>query len=245
VRARRSEPAVGLSRGAAAGSGGVMRRRASLRPMSTAGAAGEPPSPPGFRVQRGVPVGRHPLLAVFPGLDRLPPAQRIETDPVKRAALFERTEVEVVDQDMWMYVAPHEVPPFARRRGWTPVVSLGRDCIVVGAGHLRDSSEMMLFLDIYHELCHVVQRRDGANLWEPGVDYVERWTEVEAYRFVIEEARKFGVSDEYLRDYLKVEWISKHDHERLLATLGVSGPPKRSARASRAPRVPKSPRLRA
>ena len=34
-----------------------------------------PPSPPGFRVDRELPVGRHPLLAVFPGLDRLSPAQ--------------------------------------------------------------------------------------------------------------------------------------------------------------------------
>ncbi len=184
------------------------------------------PSPPGFKVRRTLPVGRHPLLGVFPGLDRLPPALRIESDPAKRARLFDETSVELVDQDMWMYVAPWEVPAFARRRGWEPVVAPNQDCIVVGAGHLRDSPAMILYLDIYHELCHVLQRRAGANLWEPGLSYVERRTEVDAYRFVIEEARSLGVEDAYLREYLRVEWISKKEHEQLLEAVGVPSAPR-------------------
>ena len=181
----------------------------------------EPPAPPGFRVERTIGVGRHPILAVFPGLDRLGPARRIENDPAKRTRLFADTRIEVVDEDMWMYVSPWEVPPFARRRGWSPVVSPGEDCIVVGQGHLRESPEMVLYLDIYHELCHVLQRRGGADLWPPGVSYVRRWTEVEAYRFVVEEARALGISNEFLREYLKVEWISSSEHRELLAELRV------------------------
>ncbi len=80
----------------------------------------------------------------------------------------------------------------------------------------------MLFMDIYHELCHVRQRQGGANLWEPGVSYVKRWTEVEAYRFVVEEARSLGVADDFIREYLKVEWISAKEHRELLAELRVS-----------------------
>jgi hypothetical protein len=184
----------------------------------------EPRSPPGFRIARGLPTGRHPILTVFPGLDRLGPAERIERDPGKRARLFGETQIELVDQDMWMYVAPWEVPAFARRRGWIPVVTPGQDCIVVGQGHLRDSPEMILYLDIYHELCHILQRRAGANLWEPGVGYVERKTEVDAYRFVVEEAKSLGVADDYLREYLKVEWISRKEHLQLLEAVGVPAP---------------------
>jgi hypothetical protein len=179
--------------------------------------------PPGFRVARDMPPGRHPLLAVFPGLDKLPPAKRLEPDAAKRERLFEDTCVEVVDEDMWMYVAPFDVPPGARGR-WNPVVSPGSDCIVVGQGHLRESPALMLFMDIYHELCHVQQRHGGANLWPPGVSYVKRWTEVEAYRFVVKEARTLGVEDEFLREYLKVEWISAKEHRELLLELEV--PPK-------------------
>ncbi|MGA8302452.1 MAG: hypothetical protein WA691_08580 [Thermoplasmata archaeon] len=180
----------------------------------------EDDAPKGFRVSREMPPGRHPLLAVFPGLDKLPPAKRLEPDPAKRSRLFDDTCIEVVDEDMWMYVAPWDLPPSFRGR-WTPVVSPGSDCIVVGKSHLHDSPALMLFMDIYHELCHIRQRRGGANLWEPGVSYVKRWTEVEAYRFVVEEAHSLGVSDEFLREYLKVEWISVKEHRTLLVELKV------------------------
>jgi hypothetical protein len=53
---------------------------------------------------------------------------------------------------------------------------------------------------------------------------VKRWTEVEAYRFVVEEARTMGVSDDFLREYLMVEWISVKEHRELLDELKV--PPK-------------------
>jgi hypothetical protein len=183
-------------------------------------AAPDPPAPPGFRVSRDLPVGRHPLLAAFPGLDRLALATRLEPDPAKRERLFEDTCVEVVDADMWMYVAPKELPETFKGR-WHPVISPRSDCIVVGKSHLAESSELMLFMDIYHELCHVQQRQGGADLWPPGVSYVKRWTEVEAYRLVVVAARELGVPNAFLREYLKVEWISASEHRELLAELGV------------------------
>jgi hypothetical protein len=179
-----------------------------------------PAKPVGFRVARGLPLGRHAILEVFPGLDRLPPGRKIHADPKVRRRLFSTTEVELVAADLWAYVAPREVPTFTRR-GWEPVVSPDTNCIVLGEGHLRESEEMILYLDIYHELCHVLQRDGGAELWPPGVAYVDRWTEVEAYRFVVDEARRLGVPDAYLREYLKVEWISAAEHRKLLRALEV------------------------
>ncbi len=123
-----------------------------------------------------------------------------------------------------MYVAPYEIPPGMRRRlrrRWKPVVSPEANCIVIGVEHLRESPAMTLFMDIYHELCHVRQRQAGANLFDGKVSYVQRWTEIEAYRFVVVEARRLGVSDEFLRDYLKVEWISGAEHRELLTSLDV------------------------
>jgi len=180
----------------------------------------ESPVPKGFRVTRDLPVGRHPLLAAFPGLDQLPAAERLQPDSAARAKLFDETCVQVVNQDLWMYVAPWDMPPGARGE-WKPVLSPGSDCIVIGKGHLADSTAIMLFMDIFHELCHVIQRHGGANLWAPGVSYVKRWTEVEAYRFVIDEARRLGATDDFLRDYLRVEWISEDEHRQLLESLEV------------------------
>jgi hypothetical protein len=177
--------------------------------------------PDGFRVDRAIGVGRHPLLEAFPGLDQLPAARRLVRDKTGRTKLFGSTAVEIVDQDLWMYVAPKEMPKTFRRR-WKPVVSANADCIVIGASHIRESPELMLFMDIFHELCHVIQRQGGAELWPPGLTYVERWTEIEGYRFVVDEARRIGVGDAYLREYLRVDWISEEEHRTLLGALGVS-----------------------
>jgi hypothetical protein len=178
-------------------------------------------APAGFRVARDLPLGRHPLLTAFPGLHRLPTAARHEPDPVKRERLHKGTFVELVPQDMWMYVAPHEVPEIARGR-WKPVVSPEQDCIVIGESHLRESPDLVLFMDIFHELRHIQQRHGGAELWDERYTYATRPTEVDAYRFVVAEARRLGVKDVVLRDYLKVEWIDRKEYHQLLDSMGVA-----------------------
>lgn len=135
--------------------------------------------------------------------------------------LATETCVEVVDQDLWMYVAPHPGAVARRnRRGWRPVVS-ETDCVVIGKGHLATSPPLVLYLDILHELRHVLQRQQGQELWDERYSYVDRPTEVDAYRFAVDEARRLGVSDRFLCDYLKVEWITEEEFGRLLKTLGV------------------------
>ncbi len=179
----------------------------------------DPYVPTEFRIQRSLAPGRCRLLEGFPGLDRLPIAHRIEPDEGRRKRLFEETCIQIVAADLWMYVAPFELPP-GRPPGWNPVVA-DMDCIVIGLRHLQESPALMLYMDIYHELCHVQQRQNGANLFDREVSYVDRWTEVEAYRVVVEEARRLGVPDDFLREYLKVEWISQEEHLRLLERLGI------------------------
>jgi len=194
-----------------------------MRPAETK-APLEPDPPSAFRMARDLAIGRHPILTAFPGLDKLPPGRTIHPDAKVRRRLFADTYIELVDADMWMYVAPWEVPAIARGR-WRPVVTPGQDCIVVGESHFRTSEPLIVYMDIYHELCHILQRHDGANLFEPGVSYVERPTEVEAYRFVVVEGRRLGVSDGFLREYLRVEWITAREHRQLLVTLDVPLPP--------------------
>jgi hypothetical protein len=177
--------------------------------------------PPGFVVNRDIPLGRHPLLDAFPGLDRLSTAERHEPNASRRQKLHHGTHVEIVAEDVWIYVAPHEIPPEAGRF-WKPVLAQGEDCIVVGESHLRESPLLILFLDIFHELCHIRQLHDGAELRDRRYSYVTRPTEVEAYKFVVDEGRRLGVKDAVLRDYLKVEWIDAKEFRQLLETMGVA-----------------------
>jgi hypothetical protein len=181
----------------------------------------EPPS--GFTLDRTLASGRHPILRVFPGLNDLAIAHRLQPDDALRHRLFRDAEIELVEDDVWMYVAPWEIP--ASRRGrWNPVLAPGTDCIVVGLDHLRESPSFTLFLDIFHELRHVLQRQGGAQLFGSGESYVKRPTEVDAYRFVVDEAHRLNVSDDFLRDYLKVEWIDEKEFLQLLTAVGVALP---------------------
>jgi hypothetical protein len=178
-------------------------------------------SPPkGFRVNRAIPVGRHPILEAFPGLDQMKTAERHEPDPAARARLHHDTFVEIVAADMWMYIAPWAVPKGVGR--WKPVVTPQVDCIVIGESHLRESPELILFMDIFHELCHIRQRHAGRELFDRRYTYVRSPTELEAYRFVIDEARRLKVREEVLRDYLQVEWIETSEFHELLDTMGVA-----------------------
>ena len=178
-----------------------------------------PDAPAGFQVDRTLQAGRHPILQVFPQLGATATAARLQPDPTKRTALFRDTEIALVENDVWMYVSPWEVPATARGR-WSPVLSPGKDCIVVGLDHLRGSPALTLFMDIFHELRHILQRQGGAQLFT-NTSYVRRPTELEAYRFVVDEARSFGTTDEFLRDYLRVEWIDDGEYRELLAAMDV------------------------
>ena len=179
--------------------------------------------PKAFRLDRQAKLGRHPLLEVFPQLDQLETAAKQVADPAARSRLYGNTFVEIVKGDVWMYVAPYEVPKWARGQ-WKPVASPDSDCIVIGVEHLRESPELTLFLDIFHELCHVLQRQAGRELFAEGLSYVDRSTEIEAYKFVVDEARRYGVADDVLRDYLLVEWITPEEFLTLLDRVGVSRP---------------------
>ena len=63
---------------------------------------------------------------------------------------------------------------------------------------------------------------DGRELFDPKYTYVERPTEIEAYAYTVKEARRLGLSDEKICLYLKSEWMTKEDLEKLAASLHVA-----------------------
>lgn len=179
----------------------------------------EPPAE--FSVDRTARIGRHPLLRVFSGLDKVPPFRAYPASASERVHVARNTSVHLVPGPTWMYVAPHRVPPFAKAVGWKPVTSRA-EVIVVGRKHLSTSPAITLYLDILHELFHVFQRRAGRELWDISNGYAGSPTELEAYAFAVKEARRLGASEAYLREYLQVDWIDRKEHTRLVRNLGVA-----------------------
>jgi hypothetical protein len=62
---------------------------------------------------------------------------------------------------------------------------------------------------------------EGKELFDPEYDYVDRPTEIEAYGVAVKEARRLGISDERICQYLKTEWMSDDDFKKLARNVGV------------------------
>jgi len=93
--------------------------------------------------------------------------------------------------------------------------------LVISKNYLATGNRTDIYLDLIHELCHVKQFINGRELFDPRYDYVDRPTEIEAYRYTVKEARRLGLSDERLCCYLRTEWMDNDDFLRLAKSVNV------------------------
>jgi len=93
--------------------------------------------------------------------------------------------------------------------------------LVVNRRYLHNGDKVDIYLDLIHELCHVRQLMEGKQLFDPKYSYVERPTEIEAYRYTVQEAKRLGLSDERICEYLKTEWMSNSDFKSLAKALDI------------------------
>lgn len=94
--------------------------------------------------------------------------------------------------------------------------------LMISSSYLNEGSKIDIYLDLIHELVHVRQFLQGRELFDEHYSYIDRPTEVEAYRRAVKEARRIGLSDERICQYLKTEWMSMQDLKRLAAILKVN-----------------------
>ncbi len=110
---------------------------------------------------------------------------------------------------------------FFSRRGYMGV-SDEDGHIGISAKYLSTADERWIYLDIIHELVHVKQFMDGKELFDHNYSYVDRPTEIEAYTIAVNEARRIGLSDKEIMDYLRIEWMEEEDLLKLARATGVT-----------------------
>jgi len=155
----------------------------------------------GVKIDRKAKLGKHAFKSVFEGFERV--------DAVRR--LFGKRTDHVLDK------LPVEV---IRRRGYMRIND-GMGSIVVSSNYLKTGREIDIYLDVIHELVHIRQHTEGKELWDRTYEYIDRPTEIEAYRVAVKEARRLGMEEREVAEYLKVEWISDEAFERFLKNCGV------------------------
>lgn len=156
-----------------------------------------------IRIKRGLETGRYKLADVFPDISGYRAVSKMFDGETEVGDVLANTPVYVTD-----------------RRGYMSVDN-DTGAIRISKYHLRDSDDYILYLDIIHELYHVKQQRQGRDLYDRTKAYVDRPTEIEAYRITVEEASRMGLADKAILDYLWVEWISPEEHKRLARHVGI------------------------
>jgi len=168
----------------------------------------------GFEVNRNEARGEFPLAHIFRGLEDSQAVQSLFGGKEKASEILRNARVRLDDSAEYMYVDDTN------------------GAIVVSPKYLHSASLNLLYLDIVHELVHVRQYKNGQDLFDSKFSYVERPTELEAYRVTLDEARRIGMTENEIEDYLYVEWITKKEHQKLAKILGVNGSKRRSRKTT-------------
>ncbi len=157
-----------------------------------------------FQIRRDLLHGRYPLSDLATGLESSMALRRLFGGPERLSEFLSRVEVEISPRAGYMWINNEN------------------GCVVVSRQYLTQAEEILLYLDLVHEMVHIRQLLQGRDVFDRSYSYEERPTELEAYGVTLEEARSLGLSEGFIRDYLMVDWITKEQHERMLRTLGVS-----------------------
>ncbi len=159
----------------------------------------------GVEINRDVRITLHSFTGHFKGFEKVEAVREIFGDETEK--VLNNLKVEF----------------YSARRGYMGVSDQDGH-LLISAHYLRNGNERDLYLDIVHELVHVKQFLEGKELFENRWEYVDRPTEIEAYQHAVKEARRIGMSDDEIYEYLKTEWMSDEELEKLAKSVGVKIP---------------------
>ena len=157
----------------------------------------------GVRINRAAKAGTTMSFAeVFSGFEKIPSVRR----------LFCEDTDEVISE---LKIA------LTSTRGYLRVDGESGN-IIINPEYLKTAHERHLYLDAIHELAHVRQFREGKDLYDRRYAYFERPTEIEAYEVAVEEARRIGMDDEEIVDYLRVDWVTEEEFARFVSMMRIN-----------------------
>jgi hypothetical protein len=164
---------------------------------------------PDVQIPEVVPIATHSFTEYFKGFEKVPAIVEI---------FGERTE---------QVLKTLKVEFFSSKFGYMGV-SDEDGHLIMSAYYLKNGDPVSKYLDVVHELVHVRQYTEGKALFDETYEYHNRPTELEAYRHAVKEARRIGMSDSEIFEYLKVDWMSEDEVWKLAHNIGVEPPPKRA-----------------
>ena len=156
-----------------------------------------------FRVQRGAGVGEYKLSEIFAGLESSAALRKVFGSKVQMTKIMRHLKLRVEKGDLGLW--------------------LDRDTgtVCIGSKHLTTAKNDFLYLDVIHVLVHVRQFLEGKELYDQAFEYVDRPTELEAYRTTVAEARRIGMEEDEILRYLRMDAVDDSELGKLMEKIGV------------------------
>lgn len=154
-------------------------------------------------MHRSPEVREYKLSEVFTGLGSSSALARIFGSKVQMTRTMKhlKLKVEKGDSGLWL--------------------DRNTSAICIGAKHLATAKRDFLYLDVIHVLVHVRQFLEGKELYDQAFEYVDRPTELEAYRTTVAEARKVGMDEDEILKYLRMDAVDDSELGKLMERIGV------------------------
>jgi hypothetical protein len=156
-----------------------------------------------FKAKRNVGLGEYKFTQIFIGVENSPTLLRLFGSQRSMLKIIHHLKLGIVDSD-WGIWLDHNT---------------GSVCI--GSKYLASARINCLYLDVIHVLVHVKQFLDGRDLYDQTFEYVDRPTEIEAYRYTIDEAKRLQMSEDEILKYLRVDAVDDSELGRLIEKIGV------------------------
>ena len=148
-------------------------------------------------------MGEYKLSEIFAGLESSSALKKVFGSRAQMAKIMShlKLRIERGDSGLW----------------------LDRDTgtICIGSKHLTSAKSDFLYLDVVHVLVHVRQYLEGKELYDQAFEYVDRPTELEAYRTTVAEARRIGMDEEEILKYLRMDAADDSELGKLMERIGV------------------------
>ena len=156
-----------------------------------------------FRVHRSATVGEYKLSEIFAGL---------ESSSALRKVFGSRTQMTKVMKHLKLRIERGDSGLWLDRDTGT---------VCIGSKYLTTAKNDILYLDVIHVLVHVRQFLEGKELYDQAFEYVDRPTELEAYRTTVAEARRIGMEEDEILKYLRMDAADDSELGKLMEKIGV------------------------
>ncbi|MCL4389332.1 MAG: hypothetical protein M1528_02310 [Candidatus Marsarchaeota archaeon] len=157
----------------------------------------------GVVINKGIKLRYYKFTDVFKGFENVDAVKKLFGKDTKR--ILSKLKV-MLFSSKWGYL-------------WVDDRNMSIGC---NYDYIKEADKRHVYLDVIHELMHIKQGMEGRKLFNDNFEYVDSPTELEAYREGVAEAKRIGMSDKEIIEYLKVDWVGERDFKRLLRALGMA-----------------------